>query len=53
MTDELAAFLSGIGLGIFLLIGGTLLLRFLAIRDMRLREARRRVTPSAEPPAAF
>jgi NhaP-type Na+/H+ or K+/H+ antiporter len=52
MTYETAAFLGGIGLGLALMIGGALLLRFLAIRDMRARDARRASSLSAGRPSA-
>lgn len=50
---EIAAFAGGFGLGLALLVGSTLLLRFLAIRDMRIRDARRASSPSAGRPGAF
>lgn len=50
---ELAAIMTGVGMGIVLLAGATLLLRTLAIRDIRAKDARRAANPSAEPPGAF
>lgn len=51
--NGLAAIMTGIGMGIVLLAGATLLLRTLAIRDMKAKDARRAANPSAGRPGAF